>query len=286
MIPSMAVRKTVLRLSLSIMSVTLALRNFVENITRSWVYRRRLPPAFNSVPIYVTPAAGLKFLFKSMDKADPPLLRNVRELVQPGNVVWDIGANVGLLTFAAAAKSGVGGAVVAFEPDSWLLQILRRSRSAQPAASAPVTIVPVAVASGVGLRQFNLAARSRASNSLAEYGHSQTGGVMEEYTVPTFTLDWLLENQPKPDLIKCDVEGAEVEVFRGQIKMLNEARPVIMCEVGDEQSDEITAIFMESGYKLFDGEKPLSTASGVSRASWNTIAIPTEKCETLVRPQP
>lgn len=217
-----------------------------------------------------------------MKKADPPLLRNVQELVQPGNVVWDIGANVGLLTFAAAAKSGSGGAVISFEPDSWLLQILRRSRSAQPANSAPVTIVPVAVASGIGLRQFNVAARSRASNSLAEYGHSQTGGVMEEFTVPTFTLDWLIDNQPRPDLIKCDVEGAEVEVFRGQMKTLTKIRPIIMCEVGDEQSDEITAIFVDSGYKLFDGEKPLSASSTVSRASWNTIAIPEEKCDSLV----
>ncbi|MBK20555.1 MAG: methyltransferase FkbM [Rhodospirillaceae bacterium] len=217
-----------------------------------------------------------------MAKADPPLLRNVQELVKPGFVIWDIGANVGLLTFAAAAISGAKGAVVAFEPDSWLLQILRRSRARQSAASAPVTIVPAAVASGVGLRQFNLAARSRASNSLAEYGHSQTGGVMEEYTVPTFTLDWLLDNQPEPDLIKCDVEGAEVEVFRDQIKMLKEIRPIIMCEVGDEMSDEITAIFADSGYKLFDGEKPLSRASTVTRASWNTIAIPEEKCEALV----
>ena len=171
---------------------------------------------------------------------------------------------------------------MAFEPDSWLLQILRRSRAVQPAESAPVTIVPVAVASGVGLRQFNLAARSRASNSLAEYGHSQTGGVMEEYTVPTFTLDWLMDNQQRPNLIKCDVEGAEVEVFRGQLKTLKEVRPVIMCEVGDEQSDELTAIFTECDYKLFDGEKPLSQTSAVSRASWNTIAIPQEKCEALV----
>ena len=64
--------------------------------------------------------------------------------------------------------------------------------------------------------------------------------------------------------------------------MLKEIRPIIMCEVGDEMSDEITAIFADSGYKLFDGEKPLSRASTVTRASWNTIAIPEEKCEALV----
>jgi hypothetical protein len=90
------------------------IRRFVERTTRSWRYRRHLPSQF-----------------KSMDQVDPPLLRNARELVRLGDVVqvneyW-------LFTFAAAALSGSKGAVVAFEPDAWLVQLLRRSRC-RPAA--------------------------------------------------------------------------------------------------------------------------------------------------------
>ena len=84
-----------------------------------------------------------------MATADPPLLRNVQELVRPGDVVWDIGANIGLFTFAAAALAGVGGKVVAFEPEVWLVQVLRRSSRLQAPDSAPVTIIPAAVASQV-----------------------------------------------------------------------------------------------------------------------------------------
>src|SRR5208337_2525011 len=119
-------------------------RAFAERATRRWVYARRLPPAFGSARIFVTPSAGLKFLLKPMTEADPILLRNVIELVRPGDVVWDIGANIGLFAFAAAARAGQNGQVIAFEPDTWLVQILRRSASAQPEASSPVRIVPAA----------------------------------------------------------------------------------------------------------------------------------------------
>src|SRR5271156_2550450 len=68
-------------------------RAFAERTTRKWGYARRLPTSFGSAPIFVTPAAGLKFLLKPMPEIDPILLRNVIELVRPSDVVWDIGAN-------------------------------------------------------------------------------------------------------------------------------------------------------------------------------------------------
>lgn len=255
----------------------MSIRSFVERATRSWIYRRHLPSQFRGVPIVVSPSAGLKYLFKSMGQVDPCLLRNVQELVRSGDVVWDIGANIGLFTFAAAALSGSKGAVVAFEPDAWLVQLLRRSRGLQPSHCAQVVVVPVAVASGIALRKFQVARRSRASNFLAEYGHTQTGGVLEEYTVPTFNLDWLLGAQRAPNVIKCDVEGAEVEVFEKQSRMLSQIRPVIVCEVGSETSPAITSVFLENGYRLYDGEKTLTGANEIRQASWSTVAIPEER---------
>jgi FkbM family methyltransferase len=173
-------------------------RSLIERSTRSWAYRRRLPAEFGSAPIVVSPSAGLKYLFKPMSQIDPSLLRNVNELVRPSDVVWDIGANVGLFTFSAAVRAQASGHVVAFEPDLWLVSLLRRSQTLQPASSAPMTIVPVAVASHVALRKFQIAARSRAMNSLSGYGLSQTGGTLEEQTVPAFDLDWLLASLPPP----------------------------------------------------------------------------------------
>ena len=108
------------------------LRRLTERITRDWTLRRQLPQDFGGVPILVTPSAGLRYLARSMNDVDPVLMNLVKEFVRPGSVVWDIGANVGLFTFAAASLAGPGGQVMAMEPDAWLVQLLRRSAKLQP----------------------------------------------------------------------------------------------------------------------------------------------------------
>jgi hypothetical protein len=53
-----------------------------------------------------------------------------------------------------------------------------------------------------------------------------------------------------PDFIKCDVEGAEVEVFRGAEKLLNEKRPLILCEMhGEENRQTLLKVFADFGYR-------------------------------------
>jgi FkbM family methyltransferase len=254
-------------------------RALLERSTRDWVFTRRLPDEFGRSPIFVTPSAGLKYLFKDISRIDPPLFRSVRELVRPGDVVWDIGANVGLFSFAAASRAGQNGAVFAFEADTWLVQVLRRSTSIQLKASAPVSIIPAAIASEIGLRSFTIASRSRSSNALSDYGHSQMGRIKEKQTVVSVTLDWCLEHLPRPNVIKCDVEGAELEVFRGQSKVLGGVRPAILCEVGSENASEMTSLLAGANYRLYDGEKPLSRQAEVASATWSMVGIPEESME-------
>ena len=113
------------------------LRRMIEDVTRDWVIRRRLPADFLRASIHVTPSAGLRYLYRSMDDVDPVLLSLVKEFVKPGAVVWDVGANVGLFSFAAASLAGPEGHIVAFEPDAWLTQLLRRSASVSRLARRP-----------------------------------------------------------------------------------------------------------------------------------------------------
>ena len=107
---------------------------------------RRLPAEFANAVLYVSPAAGLRYIFRPMANVDPPLRMVGHTLVRKGDVIWDIGANVGLFSLAAAVCAGDRGQVIAFEPDGWTAQLLRRTRRAQPIASAPITVIPIAVA--------------------------------------------------------------------------------------------------------------------------------------------
>jgi FkbM family methyltransferase len=204
-----------------------------------------------------------------MARVDPLLVDLCEKYVAHGDVVWDIGANVGLFTFSAAACAGPSGRVVAFEPDCWLVQLLRRSARLQR-ESAPVDIVPSAVAESIGIRSFSLARRSRSANYLAEYGSSQTGGAVETHSVVAVSLDWIAGQFPAPNLIKIDVEGAEAEVLRGGMQLLAENLPIVICEVSGGSRAEVTTHLKSLGYRLIDAERNEET----SEAAWSTVAIP------------
>ena len=252
----------------------IVIRRATERLTRGMRFRRKLPKAFGCSPIWVSPSAGLAYLFKSMDKIDPVLLGVAMEFVKKKNVVWDIGANVGLFAFSAAYLAGKNGFVVALEADAALVQLLRRSTRIQPAMSAPVRIVPAAVAGSVDLKTFHIASRSRSANFLEGYGSSQIGGTAEEQTVVTISIDWLAERCPLPDILKIDVEGAELEVLNGANKLLDKKRPILLCEVSTEGSLEITQLLLRRGYRIYDGEVCSSQRRELSYAPWCTIAIP------------
>lgn len=234
--------------------------------------------AHGGAPIYVSASAGLKYLFRSMDSIDPALCDLAKEFVHSGNVVWDVGANVGLFSFVAAHHAGPNGRVVSFEPDVWLVQMLRRSSLLSPSSSAPVQVVPIAVAESCDLRTFNIASRSRSANFLSGYGSSQVGGIAEQQTVVSMSLDWLAERLPPPDVIKIDVEGAEFEVLSGAIGVLEKKHPVILCEVSSERSHEVTALLKNKGYRIYDGEVSSAHRQELQTAPWSTVAIAAQQC--------
>jgi FkbM family methyltransferase len=253
------------------------MRSLVERSTGGWRFRRRMPKAFGRRPIFVTPSAGLKYLFKPMHRTDDALLRNAAELIEPGQTVWDIGANIGLFTIAAAFRVGAAGKVLALEPDTWLVELLRRSAAAQPPMSGEITIIPAAAVGEVSVRDFSIARRARAANALSGHGGSQMGGVAEMQKVVCLSLDWLLTRTFAPDLVKIDVEGAELEVLDGAREILSTIRPTILCEVNEPNIAGVTTRLLQADYALYDGDRPAASSGPIDRACWNTLALPREK---------
>jgi FkbM family methyltransferase len=244
-------------------------RTVVERLSRGRVLRRRLPAEFNAATLYVSPDASLQF-WKPGLRSD--LFDFAREFVKPGSVVWDVGANVGLLALAAAQRAGPNGRVIAVEADMWLVGLLRRSAQAAGANAAPVEVLPAAASADNGIAEFHIAARGRASNSLASDGRSQAGGVRESVHVLTCTLDWLLDRRPAPTALKIDVEGAELDVLRGAGRLLRDARPVILCEVGEATQTGVTDALKSHGYTLYDWDH--RALGPRDSAAWNTLALP------------
>ena len=195
-------------------------------------------------------------------------------LVTRGACVWDIGANSGLFSAAAAHHAGPEGHVLAIEADTDAVRLLYRTVQLQPADQCRIEVVPVAIARNPGFVHFAIAKRARAANAIDGYGSTQTGGVKELRTLPAVALDDLLEHFPPPTVLKIDVEGAELEVLSGAWRVLTQYRPAIYCEVSAQRRDEVSALFQRYGYSLFDGASYRGKGSEIiNLCSLNTIAL-------------
>jgi len=251
------------------------LRALVEKLSRDRVVRRRLPAAFGGAGLYVSPDASLNLWKRDLAQIDPLLFQLAAELVRPGAVVWDVGANVGLFAFAAAYRAGRSGRVLAVEADDWLAALMRRSAATAGPAYAPVDVLAAAVADRYGVADLWIAGRGRAANHLESVpGSTQTGGRRESRKVVTVTLDGLLDGVPAPDFVKIDVEGAEVLCLQGAERLLSEVRPVVVCEVTGENADAVGDRLRGHGYTLFDAAEAPDRRQPLAAPAWNTLALP------------
>ena len=249
-------------------------RRVAERLSRGRVFRRRLPQHLGGAEFYASPECGLRYLRPNIESIDPTLLGLAKELIKPGAVVWDVGANLGLFSFTAAGLAGPQGKVFAVEPDTYLVGLLRRSSRLQNSHAALVEVIPCAVSDALSLATFNIAQRARASNFLAGYGASQTGGVRESQRVLTITLDWLATQIPLPNLIKIDAEGADLLVLKSASELLRKQKPLLIFEGRGPIADQAAAFLSPLGYTLFDGEASPETRRPLSRAVLCTLAIP------------
>jgi FkbM family methyltransferase len=224
--------------------------------------------------MYVTPEAGLRY-WGPMSRVDSVLYSMAEELVKTGSVVWDVGANVGLFSFCAAALSGPSGFVLSIEPDLWLAHLMTRSCQALPRhRCSEVEVLCASISDSSRVSKLEIAQRARASNHLIEaVGSTQARGTRGMQASISLTLDFLLDYFPPPSVLKIDVETHEVSVLRGAARLLREVRPAIWCEVSPENSSEITGLLHAAGYEL-QGAAMLPHPR-IDRAWFHTLAVPT-----------
>jgi len=169
--------------------------------------------------------------------------------LKPGMTFYDVGANIGLFSLIAARLVGENGRVMAFEADPEIAGRLREHLARNEFGWA--TVEEKAVWNEAKPLYF---ARTDPQTSPDRgLGHVASAAGVETIEVPGVTLDKFVETDRSPDLIKCDVEGAEVEVFRGAQKLLKEKRPIIVCEMHSEENHRVLAgMFQELGYACSD----------------------------------
>ncbi len=134
-----------------------------------------------------------------------------RSEIHPGDVVVDVGANVGYFTLIAAQLVGDGGKVWAFEPDPDAFELLRRNVELNGYKN--VTLVPKALGSEPGTLKLFRHATNRGDHRTYDPGDGR-----EAVEVEVTTLDHYFADASRLDLIKMDIQGAECAVVAGAPK--------------------------------------------------------------------
>jgi FkbM family methyltransferase len=203
--------------------------------------------------VFCGPLRGLKFSMPRLERLSFALGTFERHVVQcmesyvrPGSVAYDVGANAGYMTLVLSKLVGSEGRVVAFEPDPKNARALQCNIEDNNRSN--VTLIRRAVSDQNGDLTF-------ATFDYSLVGHlvtAQTPADAQLITVPSCRLDDVVfeEGLPLPQFIKIDVEGAEDKVLRGSLRLLDEARPIVVAEVRAGQiHDEVAIIFRERGYR-------------------------------------
>jgi FkbM family methyltransferase len=159
----------------------------------------------------------------------------LQERLKPGMIFYDVGANIGFFSLLAARLVGNEGRVVAFEADPEVAARLRE----HPARNKfdRITIEQLAVWSEP--RTVFFERTDPATSPDRGLGHVVSGGAKNTIQVDAVSLDDYASTGPAPDFVKCDVEGAEVEVFRGALNLLRRKRPIILFEMHSEENRRI-----------------------------------------------
>ncbi len=179
-------------------------------------------------------------------------IRWILQMIRPGDFVVDAGAHKGGYTYWLRRAVGSNGRVLSFEPQPGLAEYLRRM--AQISGWGNVRVENMGLSSERGALPLFIPGEGWSPG--ATFVPPEGKPARTPITIPVETLDGYLERTgpwPKVRLIKCDVEGHELAVFRGAEETLAASRPLLLfeCEARHDRRRDVTDVFRlleERGY--------------------------------------
>lgn len=175
----------------------------------------------------------------------------VDALVQPGDTVVDVGANIGAFAVHAAHRVGPHGRVVAIEPAPDNLVVL--AENVRRNAPGRIAVVPAAAGRRSETRTLYLRGEMSAVSSL--YADSCYGGVSGHAAVDVQRLDDIVAGTAS--VVKLDVEGAELDVLDGMSRLLQAPNLIVITEwhpalqrAAGFEADQLPHWLLERGFAL------------------------------------
>lgn len=152
---------------------------------------------------------------------EPHVTSFLKGHLREGMTFVDIGANVGYFTITAATKVGKSGKVIAVECNPRNVELIYMSLHRNGLDQA--TVYPFALGDTQKLMSFSWGFSNGFVDELAKDDD-------EAFIVQAVTLDSLLQNETRVDVIKIDIEGCEAKAWQGMQETIAWHYPVLLME--------------------------------------------------------
>jgi FkbM family methyltransferase len=170
------------------------------------------------------------------DYYESKLCQSLEQIVHTGDVVLEVGANVGVFTILLARWVGRTGHVYALEPNPHARAALEDHLRLNMVADR-VSVIPAAISSESGRSTFYVQGSS--GEGTLSSGHSRLSKA-EGIDVEVTTIDeFCSARRITPALIKIDIEGFELHALRGSLQQLSRQRPILAVEMHPAHWPEI-----------------------------------------------
>ena len=217
-------------------------KNTFEDVTLPWGARLRISPQEH---------IGARIWHRGV--FDVATLEAISRLVDRGDVAVDIGANIGQMTTLMSRCVGQGGKVISFDPHPDVFAVLSENVSRLKASgeNGEVALHNVALSDRAGEAMLDLGEGWTTNNGLARLAESgcAKGRVLQ---VKIMTLDEAVGPETKIGFCKMDVEGHELKVLAGAVRLLKEkrVRDILFEDLGPYPS-AVQEHLVANGFTLF-----------------------------------
>ncbi|MGB2599463.1 MAG: FkbM family methyltransferase [Candidatus Omnitrophota bacterium] len=206
----------------------------------------------------------------------------INKYVKSGDTCFDIGANVGPVSFALAKKAGSDGRVFAFEPGGFLFQRLTDNIKLNPSYAEIIKAYKIGFSDKIETLTWNEDKDNRGNAGFLLQKPNQ------EEKIELITIDDFFQKNKieKVGFIKIDVEGMEYEVVKGAMNTIKKHKPILYYETGffekgfwaergrgEKVNLWIEEILKEIGYRIYKVENNTVTETQYPDLSYNTLAM-------------
>lgn len=205
---------------------------------------------------------------------EPQVYEALRRTLGPGGVFIDVGCNIGYTALLAAGLVGPSGRVIALDAQQECAAATRINARLNGLAQVEVRHSAVGGRSG---EEEVIVTQDPLWTRLASVGEHPLE--VRRDRVPVTSIDDLATNMELPaiQVVKIDVEGAEIDVVAGMARVLAEQRPFVIAEMHD-RNEEFARAMAAAGYRVvnLDGLEP----AGVAGANVHVLCEPAEPLRT------